>query len=204
MAAPIVANVLKTGAILWVAPVGEAKPSETTVAFGSLWGGNWARVGYTSAPLTLAYESTEEDIEVEEELTALKRWRVGENLTIETQLAELTAAYLQLAAGNQTAVSTVAAGAAQKAYESSGLGGVAELTEKAWGFEGLYITPGGTDEPVRVFVHKATAMLNGALTFTRKSGDKVSIPLQLKALVDTTQSAGYKLCSFQRVLSEVT
>jgi len=204
MATPVVANVLKTGAVLWVAPSGESKPDETSVVFGASWGGNWARVGYTAAPLTMAYESTEDDGEVEEELAPIKRWRTGENLTLETQLAELTAAYLQLAAANQTAVTSTAAGAGQKAYEETGLGGIEALTEKAWGFEGRYITSGGVDEPVRVFIHKGTAMVNGPLQFSRKTGEKVSIPIQIKALADTTQNAGFKLCTFQRVTAEAT
>jgi len=64
MAAPSVTNIVHTGAWLYNAPVGEANPDETTVAYGAAWGGNWVRVGYTKAPLTMAYESEEADVAV--------------------------------------------------------------------------------------------------------------------------------------------
>ena len=53
MATPVVANILKTGAVLWNVPTGETVPDETSVAVGAAWGGNWARVGYTKEPLAL-------------------------------------------------------------------------------------------------------------------------------------------------------
>lgn len=204
MSNPSVTNVIHTGAILWYAPTGEAKPDETTVDFGDAWGGNWARVGYTKAPLTFAYESEEADINTEEELAPIKRFRTSENLTIETTLAELTAAYLQLAAANQDTVTETAAGASQDGYEETGLGGDAVMTEKAFGFECRFIESDGTEQPIRLFVHKATAMINGALEFSQKSDDYPGVPIQIKALTDTTQSAGQKLALFQRVTAEKT
>jgi hypothetical protein len=199
MGTPSVTNIIKSGAALWYAPVGETKPDETSVAYAAAWGGNWAKVGYTKAPLTLAYESEEFDIEVDEELGPVKRRRVKETMTLETVLAELTAAYLALVNANQTAVSSVAAGAGQKAYEYTGLGGVAILTEKEWGFEGLYLDSSGNNLPIRVFVHIGTAKLNDSLKFSQKDTDYTGISLQIKALADTSQSAGNKFLLFQRV-----
>jgi len=177
-------------------------PDETDVAYDGAWGGNWAQIGYTKAPLTLAYESEELDLAVEEVLASVKRFRIGERLTLETVLAEVTAAYLQLAAGEQTAVTETAQGAAQDAYEETGLGGIVQLQEESWGFEGLFVDADGADQPIRVFVHKATATLNGALEFSKKSSDYPGIPLQIKALADTTQSAGEELMIWQRVTDE--
>jgi hypothetical protein len=204
MSNPVVANVIKSGARLYVAPTGESNPDETSVAYGAAWGGNWARVGYTKAPLVMAYTSEEFDVEVEEELGPIKRRRVRETMTLETVLAELTAAYLQIAASDQDSVSETPAGGAQKAYEETGLGGEAILTEKKWGFEGLFITSGGDEEPIRLFVHIGTAMVNGNLEFSQKTTDYTGIPIQIKALADTSQSEGQKFCLFQRVTSETT
>jgi hypothetical protein len=204
MAAPSVTNIVHTGAWLYNAPTGEANPDETTVAYGAAWGGNWVRVGYTKAPLTVAYESEESDVTVEEELPPVKRFRISENLTLETTLAEFTAAYLQLAAGNQTAVTETAAGGAQKAYEYTSLGGDPTITEKKWGLEWRHITSAGVEQPGRLFIHKGTAMINGALEFSQKADDYPGIPIQIKALSDTTQSAGAKLCRFERVTAPVT
>lgn len=204
MGTPVVANIVKSGAWLYNAPIAEANPDETTVDYGADWGGNWVRVGFTKAPLTLAYESEELDIEVEEELAPIGRWRVKENATLETILAELTAEYLQLAASNQDTVSETAAAAAQKGYEETGLGGEVVLTEKKWGFEGLFLNASGDEEPIRVFVHKGTARLNGALEFSKKSTDYTGVAIQIKAITDTTKSAGQKLLLFQRVTAEAS
>lgn len=204
MGLPVVSQIIKSGALLYEAPVGEAIPSETTVAWGAAWGGNWKRVGFTKAPLSMLYDSEEFDIDVEEELAAVDRVRVKEKATLETVLAELTAEYLQLAAGNQDTVSTTAAGAAQKAFEETSLGGEPILTKKQYGFEGRFITTGGDDEPIRAFIHKATAKLNGPLEFSKKSTEYTGVSIQIAALTDTTQSVGQKLVKFQRITSEVT
>lgn len=204
MSDPVVENVLKTGAVLWYGPVGETVPDETSVAFGAAWGGNWARVGFTKSPLVMAYTSEEHDVEVEEALAPINRVRIKENLTLETVLAEMIADYLQLAAADQDSVTEVAAGAGQKAYEETGLGGEVTLQKYAWGFEGEFINSSGDSEPVRVFIHKATAILNGNLEFSQKSTDTPGVPIQIKALTDTSQSVGQKLMLFQRVTAEAT
>lgn len=204
MSDPVVTNVLKSGAVLWVAPVDEAIPDETTVDFDAAWGGNWARVGYTKVPLTIAYDSEESDVEVEEELAPINRHRVKENLTWETVLAELTSDYLQLAAANQTDVATTAAGASQRGYDTSGVGGVATLTKKAWGIEGVYVDADGAEFPVRFFMWKGTAKLNGNLEFSKKSDDYIGVPVQIKGLAHTTKSSGHKLMDWQRVTAEAT
>lgn len=204
MGDPVVTNIVHSGAKLYQAPVGEPNPDETTVNFDDPWGGNWARVGYTKAPLTFAYESEEADINVEEELAPVKRKRIRENLTIETTLAELTGEYVQLAASNQDAVTTTAPGAAQKGFEETGLGGKELLTEMKWGFEARAVLADGSEQPVRIFVHIATARLNGNLQFTQKTEDTPGIPIQIKALADTSQAAGQKLCIFQRVTAAAT
>lgn len=204
MGDPVVSNIEHSGARLYVAPVGESPPDETTVAYGGAWGGNWARVGFTKAPWTEAYTSEEFDITVEEHLAPVKRRRVSEMLVWETTLAEITAAYRQLAASNQDAVSTVAAGAGQDGYEETGLGDESLLTEKAWGVEMLHVESGGTLQPIRIFMWKGTAMINGNLQFSKKTAEYPGIPIQIKALADPTQSEGQRLCLFQRVTAEKT
>lgn len=204
MGTPSVTNIDHSGAFLYVAPVGEANPDETTVAYGAAWGGNWERMGFTKAPLTMAYESEEFDIEVEEELAPVKRRRVKENLTLETVLAELMAEYLQLAASNQDSVTEVAAGASQDGYEETGLGGESILTEKKWGFEWLHVDADGNEQPARIFLHKGTATVNGSLEYSKKSTDYPGVPIQVKGLADTSQSVGQKLILWQRVTAEKT
>lgn len=202
MGDPVVVNIEHSGAWLYFAPVGESNPDETSVAFGAAWGGNWARVGFTKAPWTQAYTSDEVEIMVEEELGAVKRRRTSEALVWETTLAEITAEYMTLAGSDQDTVSETAAAGGQKAFESVGLGGALLMAEKKWGVEMLHVTAGGDNEPMRMFMHKGTAMFNGNLEFSKKATEAAGIPLQVKALTDTSQSAGQKLCIFQRVTAE--
>jgi len=204
MSNPVVAQVLKSGAILYQAPVGETPPAITTVAYGGAWGGNWTRVGFTKAPLSILYEDEQFDVEVEEHLGPINRWRIKEDATLETVLAELTATYLQLAASEAYGVTTGAAGIGVAGYEQTGLGDTSALAQHAWGFEGLYVDGSGNSLPVRLFVWKGTARFNGALEFSKKSGDYVGIPLQIKALMDTTQTAGERLLRFQRATAPAT
>jgi len=204
MATPAVGNIIKSGAVLWYAPTGTTKPDTDDIAYNEAWGGDWVRVGFTKEPLTAAYTSEEADINVQEHLAPVKRWRIGESLVLETVLSELTADYLQLAASEQDGVSETAADDDTKAFEQTGLGGVAALTEREWGFEGLFIDSDGNNQPVRFFVHKGTAMLNGNLEFSKKTDDYVGVPIQIKALADTSQSAGEELGLFQRITSNVT
>lgn len=204
MGTPSVTNIVHSGAWIYVAPTGESNPDETSVAVGGAWGGNWERVGFTKAPFTSAYESEEFDIEVEEELAAVKRRRIKESLTWETVLAELTAEYLQLAASNQDTVSETAAGASQDGYEETGLGGEAILTEKKWAVEMVHIDSAGLEQPIRIFMHKGTGKVNGALEFSKKASDYPGIAIQMKALADRSQSEGQKLMLWQRVTAEKT
>lgn len=206
MSTPVVTNILTGGAVVWMAPVAEAIPDETTITYGTAWGGNWARIGFTKAPLTLVYAFDEAEIEIEEELSPIDRLRIKETLALETVLAEVTGEYFALAMGQDstTAVTTVAAGVGQRAYEEVKLGGNSEIKQYQWGFEARYVDSVGVEFPVRFFVHKGTAKLNGNLEFSQKSGEYPGIPLQINALADPSQAAGEKLFHFQRVTAKAT
>lgn len=205
MADPVATNVIVGGAKLYFAPVGEAIPDETDIAFDEAWGGNWARVGYTKAPLTMIYEFDEMDVEVEEHLAAIERIKIAERLTLETTLAEFVGSYLALGAGvNPADVTTTPAGAAQVGFEEFGIGDQYVLDKYAVGFEGRYVNATGDSYPVRIFVHKATMRFNGNLEFSNRSGAYPGIPLQVKALADLTQAAGERLFKYQRVTAPAT
>ena len=204
MADPVVANIEHSGAVLWVSAVGIAIPDETTVAYGGAWPAGWARVGFTKAPWTEAYTSEEFDIEVEEHLAPVKRRRVREGLIWETVLAEITAAYRFMAGSDQDAIGGLPVGAAQDAYEETGFGDISLLVEKQWGVEMLHVEAGGNLQPIRIFMWKGTAMINGNLQFSKKTTEYPGIPIQIKALALTTKDAGERLCLFQRVTAELT
>lgn len=208
MAAPAVANIVHSGATVYVAPVATAVPDETTVAYDGTWT-SWIRVGYTAAPLTMAYEDERVDLVVEEVLSPVRQKRIGETCVLETVLAELTADYLAMAVGGEglalgTIVTDTAAGAAQKPYSAFTLGGRVDVPEMALGIEGRFIDASGNAQPIRIFAYKATAQLGGELEFSRKKDDVVGIPVKFTVLADASQAAGAQLLTFHFVTGPVS
>jgi len=195
-----VTDILIGPASIWKSPVGEALPDETTVAYGASWGGNWESVGYTLEGISMSYSRELFELMVEQVNGALKRRVTGEDVTLETVLAEATPDNLQLAIGGT--VTPTSAGASQVAFEDLDAGGAVTIDELQWGIEGLYENASGTQFPVRLFVYKATAILNGQLTFAKAAG--VGIPLQISAMADTSKSLGANKVKFQRVTAAAT
>jgi hypothetical protein len=148
----------------------------------------------------MTYAAEEVDLVVEEALTPVARVKSGETLTLETTLAEITSAYLSLGIGGTA--STTAAGAGQVGKDELVVGGTTTETVRAWGFEGTYRDSSGTSYPLRVFVYRATAIVNGALEFAKASYP--GIPLQIKALADTSKTVGQQLFKLQRVTAAAT
>ena len=195
-----VADIIIAPATVYYAPVGEALPSLDTVQFGTAWPGNWVNVGFTLTPVSLGYDQELFELEVEQITLPVKRLRTKEAAMIETNLAEITAANLNLTLDGT--VTTTAAGASTRAKEIVKAGGKTAITERAWGFEGLLKLDGNIQLPVRVFFYKATAQLNGKLEFSKKAA--VGIPLQVKALADTSKAAGNQLVEIQRATAKAT
>jgi hypothetical protein len=115
-------------------------------------------------------------------------------------LAELTATNLGLLIG-QTKTSA-AAGAGTVGYEELTAGGTRIIPEKAWGFEGLYIDASGNNLPVRLFIYKGTAKLNGELEFSKE--EYPGFALQVQALEDPTLTVGQRTFKFQKVTAPAT
>jgi hypothetical protein len=134
-------------------------------------------------------------VEVQEALTAVDRRKTKESLTLETVLAELTATNIGLTSSGT--VTTTPAGAGQVGKEEVEVGGDPVLDKFIWGFEGTYVKDDGSAFPLRLFIWKGTAKMNGALEFGRE--DYPGIPIQVKALADTSKAKGRQLYKFQRV-----
>lgn len=194
MAEPNVFNILKSGAVVRVAPVGTALPA-ATVGAGEDWDVAWLRVGATKEPVTLNYETEEHSSEVEEFLAPVRRFRNKESLALETVLAELTPDYVQLAAGGEVDETT-------PNLEELVIGNRAVLEEQAWAFEGVRYDESGNAAPVRFLIPRATAKLNGELKFSRRDDDYTGIPLRVQALADTEDEDNPgRLFVFQRIVS---
>lgn len=195
-----VTDILITPAKIYRAPVGETLPDESTIDYDEAWGGNWVNLGYTLQPITLNYNREVFELMVEQVNGAVKRRVTNEVAIIETVLAEVTPTNISYAIGGT--VTTTAAGAGQTAYQELKAGGSTILTEAAWGLEGLYENATGVKFPVRCFIYKATAILNGPLNFAKAAG--VGVPIQISALNDTAKTVGEQLISIQRVTAVAT
>lgn len=200
MGDPVVGNIFKSGAIVWIAPAGEALPVADTIAAGAAWGGNWSRVGFTKAPVAVKYEDEEHDVDVEEFLSSVDRYKISEKIMVETVLAELTADYLKLGIGGT--VTTVAATTELVGKDILEAGNDAIKPKYVVGFEGTYVNAAGVSLPVRFFVHRATVKLNGELTFSKKNGDYTGVPLQVSGLANTASNG--RLFKFERVTAPKT
>lgn len=197
-----VSDILKSKAVLWVAPAGETHPDETSVAAGGSWGGNWVQLGYTKEPLSVLYEFDEHEIEVEQVLGAVGRRKINERLTLETVLSEATALNLdRVAGGDGTNPTATAAGPSQVGYEQLDVGDNPLLTEWEIGFEGIKYDATDGSLPVRLFM-KGTVAVNGELTFSQKDDDYTGIPVVIKALADTGSSN--RMFRWQRVTAAAT
>lgn len=193
-------NVIVGPAKVWYAPVGTALPDETSVAFDASWGGSWTQLGFTKTPISFNYQTTVFEVEVEQVNGAIKQTKTKEVATIETTLAELTGDNLALATDGT--LTSTAAGAGQKAYERVVGGGDPTISEYAWGFEGEYVDDAGASFPIRFFLYRGSAIMNGALTFAK--ADYPGIPLQVKALNDTSKATGAQIFEFHRVTAAAT
>lgn len=195
-----VTDILVTPAKIYRAPVGEALPDETTVAYGAAWGGNWTDLGYTLEPVSLSYETETFKLMVEQITSPVRTVRQEENVAIETVLAELTGANLALVLDGTT--TTTAAGVNQAGYDRIQAGGSVSLSEYAWGFEGFRLTATNARLPVRVFIYRGSAVLNGQLTFAKSAG--VGIPIRIEAMPDTTLTAGQQILEIHNVTAAPT
>jgi len=195
-----VSDIIISPATVYYSPVAEALPSKDTIAFGQPWGGNWVNVGYTLTPISLQYDQTLFELMVEQITLPVKRLRTEEKAMIETQLAEITG--LNLTLPLDATITTVAASATLRGVETIEAGGKVNVTERQWGFEGLYAVQGTVQLPIRLFFFKATTELNGKLEFSKKAA--VGIPIQVKALADTTKAVGKQIMIMQRVTAKNT
>ena len=195
-----VADILLSPAKIYHAAVGTALPNPNSISYGTAWGGAWSDLGYTLTPISVGYSQEIFKLEVEQVTLPVKGLVTMEEVTIETTLAEITAANMLLAFGG--AVTTTAAGTAQVALEELKSGGSSSITYYAWGLEGLYVDSNNNQLPVRMLIYRGSAVLNGSLNFSKR--EAVGIPLQITAWADTTKTAGQQLWTFQKTTAPHT
>lgn len=195
------ADIIIGPARIFSAPIGTALPADS-VAYGAAWASpvGWEEIALTKTPFTMNRDLSTVDVMVEQSTLPVKRVATEEKVSFETTLAELTADLLKLAMGGT--VTDTAAGAAQVGKEELVAGGQAILEERTWAVEGVYTTTAGVNFPIRIQIWRATAVLNGELTFGK--ADSAGIPLKIDALGDLSKPVGEQLFKFQKVLAAAT
>lgn|SRR5574341_651930 len=188
-----VEDILIGGATVRRAPVGTATPNQNTVAWGAAWGGAWIDMGMTNGPLAWNHAIEDYDVKPQQYIGTVKRQRTNEDLMLETSLIEILGD--NLAQGTGGTVTQTAQSVGVKARTDLSFGGEFTYTPQMWGFEGLYVATDGSKQPVRLYIWKATSVLNGALQFAKAA--EVGIPLQIKALVDTSKAVGVNLAKLE-------
>lgn len=176
---------------LWRAPVGEANPDETTVAYNAAWGGNWVSMGDfiegSGVSLSMAEDFTK--VYTEQSTAPVTAVRTKREIMITATLAEHSVANLEVLLG--ATADTTAAGASQKGYSEIDIGSQSDIDFYKWGVEGFRYDSAGTAQPVRYVFHKGYARLAGDIAFSKS--DPTGIPIEITILADRSQSTGQEL-----------
>lgn len=107
-------NVLYGTGILFTAVPGTAVPSDQNLGVGTAWTGlGWAYVGATEAGVTVTFNPSTQNINIEEQPTPVGVAVNTADLQVTCSLSEETLANVNLAWGNGGTVATTAAGAGQ-------------------------------------------------------------------------------------------
>jgi hypothetical protein len=107
-------NVVYGTGILFTATVGTAVPSDQNLGVGSAWTGlGWAYVGATEAGVTLTFNPTVQNINIEEQPTPVGVAVSTADLQITTSLSEDTLGNVNVAWGNGGSIAVTPPGAGQ-------------------------------------------------------------------------------------------
>ena len=190
-----VADILITPARVLYAPVGEPLPDADSVAYGEEWGGNWEDLGYTLTPVTVNGTKEKFELFVEQLSNPVKSKITSETVAVETTLAEITGANLQLGFGGS--VTTTPAGATSVGTTVLEAGGETTPEQYAFGYEGEYVDDDGNSLAARLFIFIGEPVLAGQLQFAKAAA--MGIPLRVDAKADTAKAIGKQLIKWEIV-----
>jgi hypothetical protein len=107
-------NVLYGVGILFTATVGTAMPSDQNLGVASAWTGlGWAYVGATEAGVTVTFNPSTQDLNIEEQPTPIATVVSTATLQVTCSLSEETLFNVNLAWGNGGSIAVTPAGAGQ-------------------------------------------------------------------------------------------
>ena len=187
---------------LYVAPTGEANPDETTVAYGTAWGGNWVDLGdiIEGSPVVLSISEDVTQVKTEQSTAPKNAVRTSREVMIRATLAEHS--ITNMAYVLDGTASATAAGPAQKGYSDIPFGTNSDLDFYKFGIEALRKDSNDNNQPVRWFLHKGYFALAGDINYAKS--DPTGVPIEITLLGDGTQSAGEELGTLQIVTAAAT
>jgi stage V sporulation protein SpoVS len=180
-----VANIIVEPARILIAPIGTAVPATPTSATTVTWDTAFKEVGYTQKGIDLTYTPTFKDINVDEEMAAVKQILTAEKATVSAVLSEATLKNLSYAIAAST-LTVTPAGASQVGVSELHVGSGTQV-EHIIAFEGK--SPQGFP---RIFVgYRGLCAAAVKLAFQRTT--ETTINFEVNLLADSNQSAGSRL-----------
>jgi hypothetical protein len=136
-------------------------------------------MGHTHGGATIAHGVETSDIEVDQSLFPLRAIKSGETIEVTVPLAELTLENLKEIWGISASIEELGADRRRLTF-----GGDQDITEKTV----MLVLPGPGGQEFALTLYRCAVTGPGDLSFTK--GDQVDLPLQIKALADTSRAVG--------------
>lgn len=188
---------------LYRAPLEEANPDDSTVAYGAAWGGGWVNAGdlLEGSPVVLSISEEFTKVYTEQSTSPKNAVRTRREVMIKATLAEHSVANMAVLLQG-TAETTAAAGGGQKGFSEIPFGTQSEVQFYKWGIEALRKDDDGNDQPVRWFLNKGYIRLSGDINYAKQN--PTGVPIEITILGDGSQSAGEELGILQIVTAAAT
>lgn len=188
---------------LYRSPVATSNPDESTVAFGTAWGGSWTDMGDFPEGSPIAISMPESVFKVYgQQSTGVKAVsRTRREPMVKGALQELSVANMAIVL-DTTAATTAAAGGGQKGYSDLPIGNSSDVELYKWGIEAFRLDDNNVKQPVRWFFHKGWMRMSGD-TVHSKTGE-TAVPFEITVIDDDTQSVGAELGLLQIVTAAAT
>ena len=107
-------NVVYGTALCFTAPVGTSLPADASLGVGSAWtGGGWSYIGATDSGVTLTWNPSTQDLNIEEQPTPVAVLVTTATMTVGFNFSEETLANINMSMGNNGSIATTSAGAGQ-------------------------------------------------------------------------------------------
>jgi len=184
------AAVIYGNALLYSTPHDEDNDfPEATVDYGQPWAtpgdqpAAWEARGYTQDGINLSMTVDRDEIGADQVLDPLFRPVTGRDVSISTNLIEMTAANLQLGLG-QGKVTTTAPGAGARGFDEFNLEATVTDDYNSWGID---VEQPADGEPFRAIVWKGLATGGVDTTFGNRSA-AAQIGIEVAALPDDSVS----------------